>query len=1206
MNVSWKTRIVARQIAALTTAVVLLTGMVSGATASFADAEQTESSSESSVVESEPQSEFPESESPAVESDPQAEVPEDESSSQEANPETDSTSPNTSEENPGTSEENEVVTSNDQDQVFEPSSKTEEDADAETQMSQLASPQITVAKTSFSPGESVTAEGSGWNPNSEVEFTLSESKDGKRAEKLDAQKGTSSDSGSVAVTLTLPEDFIGSFQIDAKFDAKKKNDDQSASIEGLQVISSTKLILTSDFPEYKPGSTVKLAGEGWDGEKRNVKIQVMDRDNINEDLLNGEGLATVDENGKLTFSFPLPADIYEFEAIASEVDESSRQATVTFTQELATAAGTITVRKAGIRTGNTTANGLEGAVFEAFNVGSNTGTTIPVGATPVATCTTGVTGNCDLSLPSIGGTSDNFVVKELSAPSGWVLLEQFSTGDYRVNVTVTAGSTVQVPSSSRRWANAKDNPPLPDICGLNIALLFDESNSINDTEWGQMKDAAKSFVDALTGTPSRVALFSFASSAPAGTTRPLASVRSTADATTLKNTITAMSQQGGGTNWDAGLYQIAQSSENYDAVLFLTDGNPTFYGNPTLGTGFSTLPQYVEEAVHSANAVKAKSNGNGGGTRIIGVGIGIGGTSALNLAATTGPTDGSDYYTTDFDNLGQVLREVAIKLCGGTITVEKQIGTSFPGSSGSESNGWPFAGVINSGGGAIDPTSGSTANSNNFDGLLQFKLSGGTWPKNVTVTETGNAPGLGDFTFVDAKCSIDGKDVGTLNQSNKSITFNIELEDSATCIFLNSPDTGTIELSKVWTGQGGQTTLQIGTSANAFDIAQVQTGVNGTAPLTTGVKTVRVGTLYLSEVGGLDGFAQSLQCTSSGSPITPNAEGGVLVGKGKDVKCVFTNTFKTGSLTIEKTINAPANATLPASYAVSYNCGIGFTGNTTISPTSPAVISGIPSGRTCSVTEDALTPIPGYTWGTPAITPASVSIPNSGNATITVANNLSRDLGSLAITKTLAEGSAAFTGEFTIDYACAPASGDEANKTGSVSITEGQTATINSIPTGFSCTITEDTLPTAPTGFTWSTPVITGSPALITKNQTTNTSVENNLTANPTPPPPTPPTATPEPVSVVNVVEPPAAGIVPETVPTEPEPPITPAPGTGVVPATGVPTAVNAGDGPTSNDGLMLLMWLLLIGTVSTAVTWGLIRWTDPEKFDHMEKVHTK
>jgi hypothetical protein len=49
---------------------------------------------------------------------------------------------------------------------------------------------------------------------------------------------------------------------------------------------------------------------------------------------------------------------------------------------------------------------------------------------------------------------------------------------------------------------------------------------------------------------------------------------------------------------------------------------------------------------------------------------------------------------------------------------------------------------------------------------------------------------------------------------------------------------------------------------------------------------------------------------------------------------------------------------------------------------------------------------------------------------------------------------------------------------------------------------------------------------------------------------------------------------------------------------------VNAGDEPTSNDGFMLIMWLLLIATISTAVTWGLTRWIDPEESDRMDKVH--
>ena len=41
-------------------------------------------------------------------------------------------------------------------------------------------------------------------------------------------------------------------------------------------------------------------------------------------------------------------------------------------------------------------------------------------------------------------------------------------------------------------------------------------------------------------------------------------------------------------------------------------------------------------------------------------------------------------------------------------------------------------------------------------------------------------------------------------------------------------------------------------------------------------------------------------------------------------------------------------------------------------------VSGIPTGNTCTVTEDALAPISGYTWGTPTFTPSSIVISTKG------------------------------------------------------------------------------------------------------------------------------------------------------------------------------------------------------------------------------------
>ena len=101
-----------------------------------------------------------------------------------------------------------------------------------------------------------------------------------------------------------------------------------------------------------------------------------------------------------------------------------------------------------------------------------------------------------------------------------------------------------------------------------------------------MKAASNSFVDALTGTPSQVSTFTFASNAPAAGTNnatlPLTSVSTAAGATAVKNRINGMSKPGGndgGTNWDRGIYQVAQSASSFDVLMVITDGNPTFYGD---------------------------------------------------------------------------------------------------------------------------------------------------------------------------------------------------------------------------------------------------------------------------------------------------------------------------------------------------------------------------------------------------------------------------------------------------------------------------------------------------------------------------------------------------------------------------------------------------------------------------------------------------
>ena len=159
----------------------------------------------------------------------------------------------------------------------------------------------------------------------------------------------------------------------------------------------------------------------------------------------------------------------------------------------------------------------------------------------------------------------------------------------------------------------------------------------------------------------------------------------------------------GGTNWDRGINQVAQSASAFDVLVVITDGNPTFYGDPVQGPGSRTRFREVENGIFSANAVKAE------GTKVLAVGVGAGVTSpasGLNLRSISGPTLNTDYYqTTDYAAAGAALRALALGSCEGSITVVKQVvpsTTDLPADRSSvprvmlgaqPQGGWDFTGV---------------------------------------------------------------------------------------------------------------------------------------------------------------------------------------------------------------------------------------------------------------------------------------------------------------------------------------------------------------------------------------------------------------------------------------------------------------------------------------------------------------------------------
>ena len=286
------------------------------------------------------------------------------------------------------------------------------------------------------------------------------------------------------------------------------------------------------------------------------------------------------------------------------------------------------------------------------------------------------------------------------------------------------------------WQNSKVNPVAPTKCGLNVALVLDVSGSVSGS-LPALKTAATTFTNALVGTPSNLALFTFAANAPANTTnnqnRPLTAVSTQAGANQVNTWINGLTA-GGTTNWDRGIFQVQQSTAQFDIAVVITDGNPTVYGNAE-GPGNYTRFREVENGIFSANAVKAEN------TRMLAFGVGAGiAAGGANLAAISGPTLNSDYFQTgNFGQVGDILRNLALGSCTGSVTVIKQVvpNTAPPGSitGATPAGGWTFGATTTASGVTIAPASGATADGT---GALNFNLTfpGGTTTAPVAVTET--------------------------------------------------------------------------------------------------------------------------------------------------------------------------------------------------------------------------------------------------------------------------------------------------------------------------------------------------------------------------------------------------------------------------------------------------------------------------------------
>src|SRR5690625_3875831 len=126
-------------------------------------------------------------------------------------------------------------------------------------------------------------------------------------------------------------------------------------------------------------------------------------------------------------------------------------------------------------------------------------------------------------------------------------------------------------ASTGTWQLSRANPTLPLTCegGLNVALVLDLSGSVAQAGATQdLKNAAIGFTQALEGTGSSIALYTFATTAPrnnGNSGRNYALMPIDGNVQTITNRINNYVADGG-TNWDRGIYQVAQSNNDYDQI----------------------------------------------------------------------------------------------------------------------------------------------------------------------------------------------------------------------------------------------------------------------------------------------------------------------------------------------------------------------------------------------------------------------------------------------------------------------------------------------------------------------------------------------------------------------------------------------------------------------------------------------------------------
>jgi len=491
---------------------------------------------------------------------------------------------------------------------------------------------------------------------------------------------------------------------------------------------------------------------------------------------------------------------------------------------------------------------------------------IPTGGSIVVVLATTPTSIGSLSNPRTGGWSQCKV-----DPTDWWGNDSVDESNEGNN---TCSDTVAVTQY------ITPNPTLSSSCGLDVALVLDNSGSVG-SNLTTMKNAFKSFVDSLAGTPTQFSVTYF------NETAHIQQVFS-GDPATVKSAIDNVPYAGGSTNWQDGLLKAKLTYDPRPSVpnlvIFSSDGDPNKYytnisdeGNPT---GLTGPGNGSDTASHNA-AISLSNTIKGSGTRVITLGIG-GGSSMQSRMVAISSAD-AYYNAGNFDELSTALNEIVTDLCGGTISVTKLV-------DGQAASGWDYSVSVT--GGTPTPSSGTTDGS----GKVNFDINPTDGSTTASVIETVKS----GYQIVSASCSTATHGVGTFDGVDSVDGITVGSSDVISCTFNNRqlPTTGTITIVKDSQPDSSQS-FHFTYGYNTYpigDFSLVDDGGDGSETVT--YSSIPAGAYSWTEDAVSGWSLHNITCddVNSGVSATNARTVDVNLEGGEHVICKFTNTKDVGSI----------------------------------------------------------------------------------------------------------------------------------------------------------------------------------------------------------------------------------------------------------------------------------------------------------------------